>query len=298
MIIENTQQLDELMGLIRKAARAAGSAVGSAQAAKARMRKSATGFKKGISQAYRSGVEGGRTAKRGSASFAINRAKRRVKVAGGDLSKTLRGKKTGYDVNMANRRKKTMANDRSRMSDRTSVVKPKHRARVSAAADRVIAKRKAAGKTTTSKQAYQMYKKAGDTKKMSQIKKAYAKKVMKHNLTRDMGSGSGNRARKRSHAVARATMPKKVGVTVRQKPKPSLQTPRLANRIGRIGGLLQASWNPTFDKLINEISPPGFEGTVKAMKKHDDIDNPYALSWYMKKKGYQSHKNKDGTDKK
>jgi len=46
-----------------------------------------------------------------------------------------------------------------------------------------------------------------------------------------------------------------------------------------------------------EASPEGFEGTVKAMKKHKDIDNPYALAHYMKKMGYKSHKNSDGTDK-
>ena len=41
---------------------------------------------------------------------------------------------------------------------------------------------------------------------------------------------------------------------------------------------------------IDEVAPPGFEGTVKAMKKHKEIDNPYALAWYMKNKGYKSHK--------
>jgi hypothetical protein len=46
-----------------------------------------------------------------------------------------------------------------------------------------------------------------------------------------------------------------------------------------------------------EVSPPGFKGTVKAMKKHDEIDNPYALAWHMKKKGYKSHKKADGSDK-
>jgi len=43
-------------------------------------------------------------------------------------------------------------------------------------------------------------------------------------------------------------------------------------------------------KLMGEVSPPGWEGTVKAMKKHKDIDNPWALSWHMKNKGYKSHK--------
>jgi hypothetical protein len=44
------------------------------------------------------------------------------------------------------------------------------------------------------------------------------------------------------------------------------------------------------EKEIEEVSPPGWEGTVKAMKKHPEIDNPWALSWYMKNKKYKSHK--------
>lgn len=36
-------------------------------------------------------------------------------------------------------------------------------------------------------------------------------------------------------------------------------------------------------------APPGWEGTVKHMKKHPEITNPYALSWYMKKKGDTPH---------
>jgi len=53
----------------------------------------------------------------------------------------------------------------------------------------------------------------------------------------------------------------------------------------------------TFKQYILEVSPPGFEGTVKAMKKHKEIDNPWALAWHMKSKGYRSHRNKDGTKK-
>lgn len=41
---------------------------------------------------------------------------------------------------------------------------------------------------------------------------------------------------------------------------------------------------------IAEVAPKGWEGTVKAMKKHKDIDNPWALAWSMKNKGYKSHK--------
>ncbi len=39
------------------------------------------------------------------------------------------------------------------------------------------------------------------------------------------------------------------------------------------------------------VAPPGWEGTVKEMKHHkDDIDNPWALAWSMKEKGYTPHK--------
>lgn len=44
---------------------------------------------------------------------------------------------------------------------------------------------------------------------------------------------------------------------------------------------------------LDEKSPPGWEGTTKAMKKHKNIKNPWALSWYMKGKGYKSHVKED-----
>jgi hypothetical protein len=45
---------------------------------------------------------------------------------------------------------------------------------------------------------------------------------------------------------------------------------------------------------VQEVAPPGMEGTVKAMKKHKEIDNPYALAWSMKNKGYESHRKANG----
>jgi hypothetical protein len=58
---------------------------------------------------------------------------------------------------------------------------------------------------------------------------------------------------------------------------------------------------------IQEVAPPGFEGTVKAMKKYPELSkgktsegkdkNIYALAWFMKNKGYKSHKTKSGADK-
>lgn len=44
------------------------------------------------------------------------------------------------------------------------------------------------------------------------------------------------------------------------------------------------------DQQLSEKAPEGWEGTVKAMKKHKDIDNPWALAHWMKGKGYKSHK--------
>jgi hypothetical protein len=41
---------------------------------------------------------------------------------------------------------------------------------------------------------------------------------------------------------------------------------------------------------VTEKAPEGWEGTVKAMKKHPEIDNPWALAHYMKNKGYKHHK--------
>jgi len=44
------------------------------------------------------------------------------------------------------------------------------------------------------------------------------------------------------------------------------------------------------DYFLDEKAPEGWEGTVKAMKKHKEIDNPWALAHSMKNKGYKSHK--------
>jgi len=47
------------------------------------------------------------------------------------------------------------------------------------------------------------------------------------------------------------------------------------------------------DEEVDEAAPKGWEGTVKSMKKHDEIDNPWALAHWMKGKGYKSHKKAD-----
>ncbi len=41
---------------------------------------------------------------------------------------------------------------------------------------------------------------------------------------------------------------------------------------------------------IKEVAPEGWEKTVKAMKKHPNIDNPWALAYWMKNKGYKAKK--------
>jgi hypothetical protein len=40
---------------------------------------------------------------------------------------------------------------------------------------------------------------------------------------------------------------------------------------------------------LKEKAPPGWKGSTKKMKKHKEIDNPFALAWYMKKKGDEPH---------
>ena len=49
---------------------------------------------------------------------------------------------------------------------------------------------------------------------------------------------------------------------------------------------------------ISEVAPPGFEGTVLAMKaKHPEISNPWRLAWYLKNQGDKSHYTKTGKHK-
>jgi hypothetical protein len=40
------------------------------------------------------------------------------------------------------------------------------------------------------------------------------------------------------------------------------------------------------------VAPPGWEDSVKRMKKHPEIDNPWALAWHMKNKGNKPHPKK------
>jgi hypothetical protein len=44
------------------------------------------------------------------------------------------------------------------------------------------------------------------------------------------------------------------------------------------------------------VSPSGWSGTTEHMKKHKEIDNPWALSWYMKNKGDSPHYKESGDE--
>ena len=43
---------------------------------------------------------------------------------------------------------------------------------------------------------------------------------------------------------------------------------------------------PMAESVTMEVAPEGWEKTIKKMKKHKEIDNPWALANWMKKKGY------------
>jgi hypothetical protein len=47
--------------------------------------------------------------------------------------------------------------------------------------------------------------------------------------------------------------------------------------------------DPVADQQQVAVAPPGWENTVKHMKKHKEIDNPWALAWHMKNKGDTPH---------
>ena len=70
---------------------------------------------------------------------------------------------------------------------------------------------------------------------------------------------------------------------------------RFTNLVDEI--MKHGSADAVLNARVDEVSPPGFKGTVKAMKDEGEVDNPYKLAWWMKNKGYKSHKKADGTAK-
>lgn len=77
-----------------------------------------------------------------------------------------------------------------------------------------------------------------------------------------------------------------------------IQKKQLAAKTSQLnqGVPLTQSYQPEGED-VQEVAPPGMEKTVKKMKKHKEIDNPYALAWWMKEKGYKSHKKASGAVK-
>ena len=41
------------------------------------------------------------------------------------------------------------------------------------------------------------------------------------------------------------------------------------------------------------VAPPGWEKTIQKMKKSDDVDNPFALAWWLRRHGAKPTKDGD-----
>ena len=52
------------------------------------------------------------------------------------------------------------------------------------------------------------------------------------------------------------------------------------------------------DVMKEAVSPEGWGKTVEKMKKHPEIDNPFALAYWMKDKGYKPHYKETNVNKK
>lgn len=63
-----------------------------------------------------------------------------------------------------------------------------------------------------------------------------------------------------------------------------------ANTLG--GGQGAPADAPMKEEKLQEVAPEGWEKTVKAMKKKKEIDNPFALAYWMKQQGYKPRKGK------
>lgn len=98
------------------------------------------------------------------------------------------------------------------------------------------------------------------------------------------------------------------GLNAKKKQQVMLQKKVEMDKLAQLnkGIPLSQSYQPEGES-IEEVAPPGMEGTVKAMKKHPELSkgktkegkekNIYALAWYMKNKGYKSHRTASGAMK-
>ena len=93
------------------------------------------------------------------------------------------------------------------------------------------------------------------------------------------GSGSGPRTKK-STGATRSEM-SRVADTV---PEIHAGRVKIKKIFEAFKKAVDAGWKPK--RGMEAKAAPGWEGSVKKMKKHNDISNPFALSWWMHEKGY------------
>lgn len=48
---------------------------------------------------------------------------------------------------------------------------------------------------------------------------------------------------------------------------------------------------------LDEVAPKNWEGTVLRMKRHKEISNPYALSYWLRSRGAKPHYTESGKKK-
>lgn len=64
---------------------------------------------------------------------------------------------------------------------------------------------------------------------------------------------------------------------------------------GSIGLPSSSPRRHTSVRVLDGVAPPGWEKTIKKMKKSGDIDNPWALAWWMKRQGAKPAKDDDAS---
>ena len=47
-----------------------------------------------------------------------------------------------------------------------------------------------------------------------------------------------------------------------------------------------------YESDVNEVTPKGYEKIVKGLKRSKDVENPWAVAWWMKGKGIKPKKQK------
>lgn len=67
---------------------------------------------------------------------------------------------------------------------------------------------------------------------------------------------------------------------------PNGLSPELGKTLGRLAELTEEIRHVS-DGTISAVVPEGWEKTVKKMLKHPEIDNPWALAWWMQEQGYE-----------